>query len=102
MTAYAFFLRQTTDRPLVEVGRGIYGGDVCVLEERLADDIHSEPFAVHHICSCVFEATWAEDIACKGDDWWVTGDLLGRLLYTVLRDVFSNAAHHVEPTIGRA
>jgi hypothetical protein len=46
---------------------------VCVLNERLADDVHGEPLTVHHVRGCIFEAARAKVIARKGDDRW--GDL---------------------------
>jgi len=75
-TTYTFFLGQTADRRLIEVRRSVYGGHVCVLDERLADDIHGEPLAALHVRDCVFEAARAEVVAGEGNDGWGVGDLL--------------------------
>lgn len=95
--AYTFFLGQTADRPLIEAIRSVYGGYVCVLDERLADDVHGEPLTFHHVHSRVFEAAWATVIACKGDGGWVACDLSWEL-YIVLRNL-GLCTYHVEPTI---
>ena len=99
-TAYAFFLGQTADRPLIEARRSVYGGYVCVLDERLADDIYGEPLTLHHVRGRVFEEAWSAVIACKGDDGWVVCDLSWEL-YIVLRD-WGLCTYHVEPTIRQA
>ena len=53
--AHARFLGKTRQRPLADVMGRVHTRDICVLYERLADDIDSEPFRGFDVCCSVFQ-----------------------------------------------